>query len=289
MASINKLTIYFGAQWHFVDHGGAFLNDAQYGTREHWSGFRPVEAWFLKGPHYFWHYTISMFLLAFLALFWSRFKIENVLWENLHVYVVRHPGSVAGSTMPVFSTRLWIKPGSLFCLNSPSFRLFMPSQENRSRDSFILTGVSTNAWPITLLISMAAVKRLTYVTWSAIYSRLSQLHPFPLVLAPFHLPMGSATKILMMSLTSYPSVGNYKICHHDHDASCTLFWDNCSSPVIMSWFWGEMLSLWGSMSVCVRFGGFATLCRKKRPPHNKDRHVDSKHKHSKTNGPRLPL
>lgn len=231
-----------------------------------------------------------MFFLVFLGRFWSRFTIVKVLWENLHVYVIRHPGSVPGSTMPVFSTRLWIKLGSLFCLNSPSFRLFMPSQESRSRDSFILTGVSSNAWPITLLISMAAVKRLIYVTWSAIYSRLSRLRPFPLVPVPSHLPIGSATKILMTSLTSDPSVGNYKICHHDHDASCTLFWDNCSSPVIMSWFWRGNAKFVGFYEcVRVRFGGFATLCGKKGPPHNKDRHVDSKHKHSKTNGPRLPL
>lgn len=175
---------------------------------------------------------------------------------------------------------------------APSFKLFLPSQEGRSRASFILNGVSSNAWPITLLISMAAVKRLIYVTRSPIHSCLSQLHLFPLILlTPSLLPMGLATKILMTSLTSDPSVGNYNICRHDKaahkDGSGTLFWGNSSSPAIMSGVWqgGGVQSWWGHVGV----GGLATLCSKKGPPHNTDRHVDSKHKHSKTNGSRLPL
>lgn len=162
----------------------------------------------------------------------------------------------------------------------------MPSQEG---DSFILNGVS-NAWPITLLMSMAAVKRLIYVTWSLIHPHLSHLHLFPVILlTPSLVPMGLATKDLMMSLTSDPSVGNYNICRHDKaackDGSRTLFWCNSSSPAIMSGFRGEIQSWWGH----VGGRGLATLCSKKGPPHNTDRHVDSKHKHSKTNGSRLPL
>lgn len=135
----------------------------------------------------------------------------------------------------------------------PSFKVFIPSQGGSSRDSFILCGVSSNAWPITLLISMAAVKRLIDVTRSPIHSRLSQLHLFPVVLlSPSLLPMGPATKILMTSLTSDPSVGNYNICRHDKaahkDGSDTLFWGNSSSPAIMSGVWRggvEMQSWWG--------------------------------------------
>lgn len=48
--------------------------------------------------------------------------------------------------------------------------------------------------------------------------------------------------------------------------------------------------MWVEVVVVVRgVEGLATLCSKKGPPHNTDRHVDSKHKHSKTNGSRLPL
>lgn len=137
---------------------------------------------------------------------------------------------------------------------------------------------------------MAAVKRLIDVTWSAIHSRLSQLHLFPvLLLTPSLRPMGPATKILMTSLTSDPSVGNYNICRHDKaahkDGSGTFFWGNSSSPAIMSGFRGRC-RVGGVVWV---WGGVATLCSKKGPPHNTDRHVDSKHKHSKTNGSRLPL
>lgn len=61
--------------------------------------------------------------------------------------------------------------------------------------------------------------------------------------------MSPATKVLMMSLTSDPSVGNYNICRHDkaaHKDGSThslFFWegglgggDDSSSPVIMSGF-----------------------------------------------------
>lgn len=173
----------------------------------------------------------------------------------------------------------------------------MPSQEGRSREPFILSGVSSNAWPITLLISKAAVKRLIYVTLVCIHSCLRWLRLFPVVpLTTSLLPMGRATKVLMMSLTSDLSVGNYNICHHDKaahkDGSLTLFWANSSSPVIMSKFGGDA-ELVGVMFVCALEGrvggGLATLFSKKGPPHNTDRHVDSKHKHSKTNGSRLPL
>lgn len=145
--------------------------------------------------------------------------------------------------MPMCNIKLYRKP-CLFCLYTRSFKVFIPSQGGRSRDSFIPDGVSSNAWPITLLISTAAVKRLIDVTWSPIHSRLSQLHLFPVVLlSPSPLPVGLATKILMTSLTSDPSVGNYNICRHDKaahkDGSGTLFWGNFSSPAIMSGFRGR--------------------------------------------------
>lgn len=34
MARINKLTIYFGVEWHFVERGDTCLNDLEYATRE---------------------------------------------------------------------------------------------------------------------------------------------------------------------------------------------------------------------------------------------------------------
>lgn len=62
--------------------------------------------------------------------------------------------------------------------------------------------------------------------------------------------------------------------------------------VMQSW-WGRVGGGGGGGVECLwGGGGLATLCgkkSKKRPPHNTDRHVDSKHKHSKTNGSRLPL
>lgn len=134
-----------------------------------------------------------------------------------------------------------------------------PSQEGRSRDSFIFDGVSSDAWPITLLISMAAVKRLMYVTWSLIHYRLSHLHLFPVILlTPSPLPMAPATKILMTSLTSDSSVGNYNICRHGKaahkDGPGTLFLGNSSSPAIMSGFGGRC-RVGGVVWVCVWVGG----------------------------------
>lgn len=189
--------------------------------------------------------------------------------------------------MALCSVGLYAKP-SLVLLVRPILNLFITSQGRRRGDSFIPDSVPSNAWPIILLITMAAVNRLIYVTQSPIHPLLSQLHLFPVILlTPSPLPMGLATKILMMSLTSDPSVGNYNICRHDKaahkDGSGTLFWGSSSSPLIMSGFWGDA-ELVGSDG-----RGFATLCGKKGPPHNTDRHVDSKHKHSKTNGSRLPL
>lgn len=137
----------------------------------------------------------------------------------------------------------------------------MPSQEG---DSSVLNGVS-NAWPITLLMSMAVVKRLIYVTWSLIHPHLSHPHLFPVILLTSSLvPMGRATKDLMMSLTSDLSVGNYNICRHDKaackDGSRALFWCNSSSPAIMSGFGGGAVqSWWGHVGGM----GLAILCSKK--------------------------
>lgn len=80
--------------------------------------------------------------------------------------------------------------------------------------------------------------------------------------------MGLATKILMTSLTSDPSVGNYNICRHDKtahkDGSGTLFWGNSSSPAIMSGFGGRYRVggvVWVGVGVGV--GGWP-LCAVKR-------------------------
>lgn len=73
-------------------------------------------------------------------------------------------------------------------------------------------------------------------------------------------------------------------------AQALAFGAASSSPVIMSGFGAGR----GAESVGSGergWGGVGSpLCAVKRgPPHNTDRHVDSKHKHSKTNGSRLPL
>lgn len=66
--------------------------------------------------------------------------------------------------------------------------------------------------------------------------------------------MRLATKILMTSMTSDPSVGNYNICRHDKaahkDGSSTPFWGNSSSPAIMSGFGeGGVQSWWGRVGI----------------------------------------
>lgn len=73
--------------------------------------------------------------------------------------------------------------------------------------------------------------------------------------------MSPATKVLMMSLTSDPSVGNYNICRHDKAAhkdgsTHSLFFrggigrgEDSSSPVIMSGF--ERCRVSGVMVVLV--------------------------------------
>lgn len=158
---------------------------------------------------------------------------------------------ISQNLVSVCNIRLHRKPEkAFFFVYTPHPLLFIPSQGRRNGGSFILSGVSHNAWPITLSISTAAVKRLIDVTPSPIHSRLSRLHLFSVVLLRASLfPMGLATKILMTSLTSDPSVGNYNICRHDKaadkDGSGTLLWGNSSSPSIMSGLGGEIQSWWG--------------------------------------------
>lgn len=64
-----------------------------------------------------------------------------------------------------------------FCFPRPIFKTFYAITRRPQWRRFILDGVFVNAWPIALL-----VKRLIYVTWSAIHSCLSQRRLSPLVL-----------------------------------------------------------------------------------------------------------
>lgn len=172
------------------------------------------------------------------------------------------------------------------------------------RPLFIRRSVSRNAWPITLSISMATVKGADRCEPVA--------RPFPSEPAPSfpstlthppptpRPPTGPAAQILMTTLTSDPSVGNYNICRHDK-AGCRYGPGHSTSLpprscLGRSW-WGHVGGWEGGRGK----GGGGALCEVRkggcggargwggRRPHNTDRHVDSKHKHGKTNGSRPPL
>lgn len=122
-----------------------------------------------------------------------------------------------------------------------------PSQEGRSRDSFILDDVSFDAWPITLLISMAAVERLIYVTWSPIHYRLSQLHLFPVILlTPSPLPIGSGHQNTNDVLDKWSI--SWQLQHLSPWQSCPQRWPSHS-------FWETLPPPW----LCLDLGGDVEL------------------------------
>lgn len=88
------------------------------------------------------------------------------------------------------------------------------------RPLFIRRGDSRNAWPITLSISMATVKGADRCEPVARPFPSEPEPSFPSTLTPRppptpRPPTGPAAQILMTTLTSDPSVGNYNICRHD--------------------------------------------------------------------------
>lgn len=111
--------------------------------------------------------------LRVLKIFFFYFLIQ-LKWTMNHFWIINNCAFVRvwtcvhrSSTKICCRCAIWRfieNHWRLFCLCTPSRKVFIPSQGGRSRDSFILDGVSYNAWPITLSISMAAVKRLIDVT-----------------------------------------------------------------------------------------------------------------------------
>lgn len=106
---------------------------------------------------------------------------------------------------------------TFFCLYRLSFKV---SYHHRGRcgHSIMSVGGSLSAWPITLSVPKAVVKRLIDVIQSPIPSSLSQLRLFPVLLSGPSLLQPPATETLMTSLTPNPSVGNYNICRHEKAA-----------------------------------------------------------------------
>lgn len=110
------------------------------------------------------------------------------------------------------------------------------------------------------------------MTWSPIHSRLNQPHLFPSrsFLSPSLLPVGPVTEILMTSLTSDPSVGNYNICRHDKaahkDGSATLLFGATLPPPRLCLALGGRCRVGGVVWVWVWvwWGGGWPLCAVKR-------------------------
>lgn len=125
---------------------------------------------------------------------WLQFKmfdfltqLKMYLWEHVHVYTIHQQKAPTWGTMSVWVLK---NPWMVCFLYSPHYLNSSCHHKERLCD-----GVSSDAWPITLVTSMAAVKRLIYATWSLIQC-LSKLCPFTVILLTLSpLPNGLAHQI----------------------------------------------------------------------------------------------